>query len=47
MFEPEVRNSVGSLQTRFEWFIEWKDSDLDFTINCIFIDEAEFHINEK
>ncbi|KAI7863971.1 hypothetical protein BDF14DRAFT_1707388, partial [Spinellus fusiger] len=33
MFEPEVRNSVGNLQTRFEWFMEWKDSDLDFTKN--------------
>jgi hypothetical protein len=31
MFEPEVRNSVGSLLTRFEWFMEWKDSDLGFT----------------
>ncbi|KAG1049739.1 hypothetical protein G6F43_007951 [Rhizopus delemar] len=45
MFEPEVRNSVGNLQTRFEWFMEWKGSDLDFTKNCIFIDEAGFHIN--
>ncbi|CEI86109.1 hypothetical protein RMCBS344292_00558 [Rhizopus microsporus] len=47
MFEPEVRNSVGNLQTRFEWFMEWKDSDLDFTKNCIFIDEAGFHINMR
>lgn len=23
----------------------WKDSDLDFTRNCIFIDGAGFHIN--
>ncbi|KAI8886369.1 hypothetical protein K501DRAFT_292896 [Backusella circina FSU 941] len=43
MFEPEIRNSVGNLQTRFEWFMEWKDSDLDF----IFIDEAGFHINMR
>lgn len=47
MFEPEVRNSVGNLQTRFEWFMEWKDSDMDFTKNCIFIDEAGFHINMR
>ncbi|KAG1446980.1 hypothetical protein G6F46_011592 [Rhizopus delemar] len=47
MFESEIRNSVGNLQTRFEWFMEWKDSDLDFTKNCIFIDEAGFHINMR
>ena len=47
MFKPEVRNSVGNLQTRFELFMEWKDSDLDFTKNCIFIDEAGFHINKR
>lgn len=46
-FEPEVRNSVENLQTRFEWFMKWKDSDMDFTKNCIFIDEAGFHINMR
>lgn len=46
-FEPEVRNSAENLQTRFEWFMKWKDSDLDFTKNCIFIDEAGFHINMR
>lgn len=45
IFEPEVRNSETNLQTRYEWFMEWKDSDLDYTKNCIFIDEAGFHIN--
>lgn len=43
--EPEVRNSETNLQTRYEWFMEWKDSDLHYTKNCIFIDEAGFHIN--
>jgi hypothetical protein len=42
-FEPEVRNSIENLQTRYAWFMEWRDSDLDFTRNCIFIDEAGFH----
>jgi hypothetical protein len=46
-FEPEVRNSVENLQTRFEWFMKWKDSDLDFTKNCIFIDEAGFHYQHE
>ena len=47
IFEPDVRNSVGTIQMRFEWFMEWKDSNLDFTKNCIFIDEAGFHINMR
>lgn len=39
-FEPEARNSEETLQTRYELFMKWKDSDLDYTKNCIFIDEA-------
>lgn len=44
-FELEVRSSAGNLQTRYEQFKQWKDADLDFTENCVFIDEAEFHID--
>lgn len=39
-FEPEARNSEKTLQTRYELFMKWKDPDLDYTKNCIFIDEA-------
>ena len=39
-FEPEARNSEKTLQTRYELFMKWKDSDLDYTKNCIFNDEA-------
>ncbi|KAG2207158.1 hypothetical protein INT47_012211 [Mucor saturninus] len=35
MFEPEVRNSVGDLQTRFEWFMEWKDPDLEIVFSLM------------
>jgi transposase len=44
-FEPEARSSADNLETRYEWFMRWKDSDVDFTKNYIFIDEAGFHIN--
>ena len=27
-FEAEVRNSAENLQTRYEWFMKWKDSDI-------------------
>jgi hypothetical protein len=43
--EAEARNSPENLQERFDWFMKWKDSDLDFTRNCVFIDEAGFHVN--
>lgn len=46
-FESEKRNSPENLQERYEWFMKWKDSDADFTKNCIFIDESGFHINMR
>ncbi|KAG1448508.1 hypothetical protein G6F56_008922 [Rhizopus delemar] len=46
-FEAEARNSVANLQTRYEWFMDWKEKDLDYTNNCVFIDEAGFHINMR
>jgi hypothetical protein len=46
-FEPEARNSDDNLQARFDWFMQWKDTNLDFINNCVFIDEAGFHTNMK
>ncbi|KAG1140088.1 hypothetical protein G6F37_011249 [Rhizopus arrhizus] len=46
-FESEKRNSPENLRERYEWFMKWKDSDIDFTKNCIFIDESGFHINMR
>ncbi|KAI9004282.1 hypothetical protein CLU79DRAFT_806797 [Phycomyces nitens] len=45
--EAEARNSPENLQERFDWFMKWKDSDLDFTRNCVFIDETGFHVNMR
>ncbi|GAA5811901.1 hypothetical protein MFLAVUS_005348 [Mucor flavus] len=47
LFEPEIRNSPENMETRFEWFMKWKDSNIDFTKYCIFIDEGGFHINMR
>ncbi|KAG1470494.1 hypothetical protein G6F56_002655 [Rhizopus delemar] len=46
-FGLKARNSENNLQTRYEWFMKWKDSDLDYTKNCVFIDEAGFDINMR
>ncbi|KAG1441614.1 hypothetical protein G6F56_011398 [Rhizopus delemar] len=45
--EAEARNSPENLQERFDWFMKWKDSDLDFIRNCVFIDEAGYHVNMR
>lgn len=45
VFESTDRNSPKNLQDRYAWYIMWKDTDMGFTKNCIFIDEASFHIN--
>ncbi|KAG0804313.1 hypothetical protein G6F20_012801 [Rhizopus arrhizus] len=39
-FDPMARDSDSSLQTRYEWFMKWKGSDLGYTKNCVFIDEG-------
>lgn len=44
---PKVKNSDSTLQKRYDWFMDWKDSDMHFTKNCVFIDEAVFHINMR
>ncbi|KAG0754237.1 hypothetical protein G6F57_014185 [Rhizopus arrhizus] len=47
VFEAEVRNSAENLQTSYEWFMKWKGSDLDYTRNRIFIEQAGFNINMR
>ncbi|KAG1455734.1 hypothetical protein G6F56_006996 [Rhizopus delemar] len=46
-FDPKVGNSLNNLQTRYEWFMKWKDSDLGYTKNCVFISEDGLNINMK
>ena len=46
-FEAEARNSIDNLKIRYEWFMNWKNKDLGYTKNCVFIDEARFHINMR
>ncbi|KAG1436354.1 hypothetical protein G6F56_013593 [Rhizopus delemar] len=46
-FHSAERNSSKKIQERHDWVMKWNKTDLDFTSNCIFIDEAAFHINMK
>ncbi|KAI8969389.1 hypothetical protein BDB01DRAFT_856051 [Pilobolus umbonatus] len=45
--EPAERNSELTKSKKQEWIRAWEMSDMDFMRNCIFIDEAGFHINMK
>jgi hypothetical protein len=46
-FQPVERNSEEKIQQRYHWVQKWQQTDLDFTTNCVFLDESAFHINLK
>ncbi|KAG1443306.1 hypothetical protein G6F56_010721 [Rhizopus delemar] len=45
--QPIDRNSEEKIQERLDWIHKWDKSDMDFTRNCVFLDESAFHINLK
>lgn len=46
-FHPLARNSNATIEKRYEWVLKWMNTDMDFTTNCVFIDEAAFNINQR
>ncbi|KAG1461385.1 hypothetical protein G6F55_003595 [Rhizopus delemar] len=42
---PEARTSKENVQKRYEWVVKWNNTDMNFSRNCIFIDQAGFDIN--
>ncbi|KAG1552332.1 hypothetical protein G6F47_008924 [Rhizopus delemar] len=46
-FHSVERNSSENIKRRYEWIKRWMETDIDYLSNCIFIDEATFHINMK
>ncbi|KAG1170467.1 hypothetical protein G6F70_009073 [Rhizopus microsporus] len=43
----EVMKSEEKIQERLNWVRKWEKTDMDFTRNCVFLDESAFHINLK
>ncbi|KAG1490465.1 hypothetical protein G6F45_010876 [Rhizopus arrhizus] len=43
--QPVDRNSEEKIQERLDWIRKWEKIDMDFTKNCVFLDEPAFHIN--
>lgn len=46
-FHSVERNSPAKLEERYQWVKKWQDTDMDYMSNCVFVDEAAFHINMK
>jgi transposase len=46
-FHAIERNSPEKIEDRYIWVKFWQETDMDFMSNCVFIDEAAFHINMK
>ncbi|KAI8643760.1 hypothetical protein BD408DRAFT_341770, partial [Parasitella parasitica] len=46
-FNAEARNSIDKLEAMHEWFMNWKDKNLNCTKNYASIDGAEFHISKR
>lgn len=46
-FHSVDRNSPEKIKARKEWVEKWMNTDVDYMSNCVFIDEAAFHINMK
>ncbi|KAG1325849.1 hypothetical protein G6F63_011984 [Rhizopus arrhizus] len=44
---PEAKANVDNIQSRYDWVVKWSNTDMDFSKNCVFIDEAGFDINLK
>lgn len=42
------RNSPDNIERRYEWVLNRdNETDMDYMSNCVFINEAAFHINLK
>ncbi|ORE08507.1 hypothetical protein BCV72DRAFT_288691 [Rhizopus microsporus var. microsporus] len=46
-FQPIDRNSEKKIQECLDWIHKWEKTDMNFTTNCVFLDESAFHINLK
>jgi hypothetical protein len=44
---PEARANVDNIQKCYDWVVKWSNTDMYFSKNCVFIDEAGFDINLK
>ncbi|KAG1465981.1 hypothetical protein G6F56_004779 [Rhizopus delemar] len=46
-FHSIERNSPTKIEERHNWVCKWKNTDMNFLTNCVFLDESAFDINMK
>ncbi|KAG1053337.1 hypothetical protein G6F43_004579 [Rhizopus delemar] len=46
-FQSVERNSPEKIEDRHVWVTKWLQTDMDCLSNCVFVDEAAFHISMK
>jgi transposase len=46
-FHSVERNSPAKVEERHDWVRKWKNTDMNFLTNCMFLDESAFDINMK
>ncbi|KAG1392301.1 hypothetical protein G6F58_012540 [Rhizopus delemar] len=46
-FHSIERNSPAKIEERHDWVRKWKNTDMNFLTNCVFLDESAFDINMK
>ncbi|CEG79972.1 hypothetical protein RMATCC62417_14374 [Rhizopus microsporus] len=46
-FQPIDRSNEKKIQEHLDWAHKWEKTDMDFTTNCVFLDESAFHISMK
>jgi hypothetical protein len=46
-FHSVERTCSEKIEERYQWVKHWLETDMDYTSNCVFIDEAAFHIIMK
>ena len=46
-FHSIERNSAAKVEERYNWVCKWKNTDINFHANCVFLDKSAFDINMK
>jgi hypothetical protein len=46
-FHSIERNSPAEMEKRRDWACKWKNTNMNFLTNCVFLDKSAFYVNMK
>lgn len=46
-FHSIERNSAAKIEERYNWVCKWKNTDINYPTNCVYLDKLAFDINMK